>query len=101
METGQTEMRRLERLDAGGLVGAIARRSRRGCDGGQGARDGMDAVKGTGQNEIVVGVELLEARRKVAVVDESSGLVDDEQSEDDPAVRMSAVVNRVLALVVY
>ena len=94
-------MRRLERLDAGGLVGSIARRSRRRCDGGQGARDGMDAVKCAGQNEIVVGVELLEARRKVAVVDEPSGLVDDEQSEDDPAVRMSAVVNRVQVLFVY
>lgn len=78
METGQSEMRRLERLDAGGLVGTIARRCRRRCDGGQRARDGMDAVKGTSQDEIVVGTELLEARRKVAVVDEATGLVDDE-----------------------
>lgn len=101
LETGQTEVRRLERLNAGGLVGSIARRSRRGCDRRQGTRDGMDAVKGTGQNEIVVGVELLEARRKVAVVDESTGLVDDEQSEDDPAMRMSAVVGQVLGLSVY
>lgn len=44
----------------------------------------MDAVKGAGEDEIVVGVELLESRRKVAVVDESTGLVDDEQCEDDP-----------------
>jgi hypothetical protein len=96
LETSQTEMRRLERLDARGLVCTIARRCRRGCDGGQGARDGMDAVKGAGQDEIVVGIELLEARRKVAVVDESTSLVDDQQSEDDPAVRMSAIVHRLV-----
>jgi hypothetical protein len=101
LETGQTEMRRLERLDAGGLVCTIAGRCRRGCDGAQRARDGMDAVKGTGQNEIVVGIELLKARRKVAVVDESTGLVDDEQSEDDPAVRMLAMVPRAPELFVY
>jgi hypothetical protein len=53
----------------------------------------MDTVKGAGQDEIVVRIELLEARRKVAVVDESTGLVDDKQSEDDPAVRMSAIVH--------
>ena len=61
----------------------------------------MDAVKGAGEDEIVVGVELLESRRKVAVVDESTGLVDDEQSEDDPAVSMLAMISRALELFVY
>jgi len=60
----------------------------------------MDAVKGTGQNEIVVGIELLEARRKVAVVDESTGLVDDKQSKDDPARTMSAMMLQVPGLFV-
>jgi hypothetical protein len=101
LETGQTKMRRLERLDAGGLVCAIAWRCGRGSDGGQRARDGMDAVKGTGQDEIVVGVELLEARCKGAIVDEPTGLVDDEQSKDDPGVSRSAIVDQVAKLFRY
>lgn len=98
LETGQTKMRRLERLNAGGLVCAIARRCGWGSDGGKRARDGMDTVKGTGQDEIVVGVELLETRCKGAIVDESTGLVDDEQSKDDPAVSRSAIVDQVAKL---
>lgn len=78
LKTGQTEMRRLERLDAGGLVCAIAWRCRWRSDGGQRARDGMNAVKGTGEDEIVVGIELLETGCKGAIVDQSTGLVDDE-----------------------
>lgn len=43
----------------------------------------MDAVKGAGQDEIVVRVELLQTRCKGAIVNESTSLVDDEQSKDD------------------
>ena len=49
----------------------------------------MDAVEGASQDEVVVRVELLEARREIAVVDESAGFVDDEQGKDDPAMAMS------------
>jgi hypothetical protein len=49
----------------------------------------MYAVEGAGQDKIVVGVELLESWREVAVVDQPSGLVDDEQCKDDPASRVS------------
>lgn len=38
----------------------------------------MDTVKSTGEDEIVVGVELLETGRKGAIVDQSTSLVDDE-----------------------
>lgn len=55
----------------------------------------MDAVKGAGQDEVVVGVELLQARRKVAVVDEAAGLVDDEQRKHDPTA-LSSVARREL-----
>lgn len=57
----------------------------------------MDAVKGAGEDEIVVGVELLESWRKVAVVDESTGLVDDEQCEDDPGKRRWSAMLHVLS----
>lgn len=97
MEAGQAKVRRLERLDAGVLVCTVSRRCRRRCDGRQRARDGMDAVKGAGEDEIVVGVELLESRRKVAVVDESTGLVDDEQCEDDPGKRRWSAMLHVLS----
>lgn len=36
----------------------------------------VHTVKGAGENEEVIGVELLEARVKVAIVDETAGLVD-------------------------
>lgn len=55
----------------------------------------MDAVKGAGQDEIVVRVELLQTRCKGAIVNESTSLVDDEQSKDDPAVTKSAIFNQV------
>jgi hypothetical protein len=61
----------------------------------------MDTVEGTGQDEIVVGTELLEARRKVAVVDEATGLVDDEQGEDDPVATMSAMFHSVPGSIMY
>lgn len=46
----------------------------------------MDAVEGAGEDEEVVGVELLEARVEVAVVDEAAGFVYDEEGEDDPGM---------------
>lgn len=58
----------------------------------------MDTVEGAGQDEIVVRVELLQTRRKGAIVDESTGLVDDEQSKDDPAVSRSAGFNQITEL---
>lgn len=44
----------------------------------------MNAVKGAGQDEVVVGAQLLQTRSEVSVEDEPAGLVDDEKSEDDP-----------------
>ena len=40
-----------------------------GRGGVYGARDGVDAVEGSGEDEGVVGGEVLEARREGAVVD--------------------------------
>lgn len=62
-------MARLEALDAGGgrppRVGLCGRRRH----GVYGARDGVDAVEGSGEDECVVGSEVLEARGEGAVVD--------------------------------
>jgi len=41
-------------------------------------------VKGSGENEIVVTAELLEARVEGPVVDETAGFVDDQECEDGP-----------------
>ena len=49
-----------------------------------GATDGVNAVKGTGEDEVVVAVEFLEAGCEGAVVDQTSGFVDDQEREDDP-----------------
>ena len=79
-------MAALQRLDAGGGRFAVAReveRQRRGVDG---AADGVDAVEGAGEDEVIVAVELLQARGEGAVVDEAAGFVDDEEGEDDPGV---------------
>lgn len=46
----------------------------------------MDAVKGAGQNQVVIGSQLLQARSEGPVKDEPTGLVDDKQSKDDPTV---------------
>ena len=58
-----------ETLDAGGGrppgVGLCGRRR----DGVDGARDGVDAVEGSGEDERVVGSEVLEAWGEGAVVD--------------------------------
>lgn len=44
----------------------------------------MDAVKGTGEDEVVVAIELLETGCEGAVVDEAAGFVDDQEGKDDP-----------------
>ena len=52
--------------------------------GVDGSADGVDAVEGSGEDEIVVAVELLQAGCERSVVDEAAGFVDDEEGEDDP-----------------
>lgn len=44
---------------------------------------GRGRVGVTGEDEVVVAVELLEAGGEGAVVDEAAGFVDDEEGEDD------------------
>lgn len=44
----------------------------------------MDAVEGSGEDEGVVGGEVLEAGGEGAVVDQAAGFVDYEEGEDDP-----------------
>ena len=103
-------MARFEAFDAGGRRAARVGLCGRGRDGVYGARDGVDAVEGSGEDERIVGSEVLEAWGEGAVVHlqsgdsrlalwsqtlhwgphQSAGLVDDQESEDDPAegVRM-------------
>ena len=51
----------------------------------------MDAVESSGEDEGVVGGEVLEAWGEGAVVDEAAGFVDYEEGEDDP---VGGLVNR-------
>jgi len=44
----------------------------------------VHAVEGAGEDEQVVGTELVEAGVEIAVVDQAAGFVDDEEGEDDP-----------------
>lgn len=44
----------------------------------------MYAVESTREDEIVVGVELLQAWGEGAIVDKTTGFVDDEEGEDGP-----------------
>ena len=77
-------MAALQRLDAGGGGFAVAREVwEEGC-WVDGAADGVDAVEGAGEDEVIVAVELLQAGGEGAVVDEAAGFVDDEEGEDDP-----------------
>lgn len=46
----------------------------------------MDAVEGSGEDQGVVGAEVLEAGGEGAVVDEAAGFVDYEEGEDDPGL---------------
>lgn len=41
-------------------------------------------MKGTGEDQVVVGRELAEAGLEFALVDETAGLVDDNEGEDGP-----------------
>lgn len=44
----------------------------------------MDAVKCTREDQIVIAIKLLQAWCERAIVDQSTGFVDDEQGEDNP-----------------
>jgi len=62
-------MRRFERLDAGCWCLARSRRRRWWWVWIERPADGVDSVKGSSQNQVVVTVELLKARVEGAVVD--------------------------------
>lgn len=52
----------------------------------------MDAVEGSGEDQGVVGAEVLEAGGEGAVVDEAAGFVDYEEGEDDPGFGVGELV---------
>lgn len=85
LEARQAEVARFEALDARGGRSPGVWLCGRSRDGVYGARDGVDAVEGSGENERIVGSEVLKAWGEGAVVDETACLVDNEESEDDPA----------------
>ena len=74
LEARQAEVARFEALDASGGRSARVGLCGRGRDGVYGARDGVDAVEGSGEDERIVGSEVLEAWREGAVVDLQRGL---------------------------
>jgi len=74
LEARQAEVARFEALDAGGGRPARVGLCGRSRDGVYGARDGVDAVEGSGEDERIVGSEVLEAWREGAVVDLQRGL---------------------------
>ena len=41
-------------------------------------------MEGSGEDEVVVGVQLVKAVAEVAVVDQTAGLVDDDEGQDTP-----------------
>ena len=92
LEARQAEVARFEALDAGGGRSPRVGLCGRSRDGVYGARDGVDAVEGSGEDECIVGSEVLKAWGEGAVIDETACLVDDEESEDDPVegVRMQS-----------
>lgn len=49
-----------------------------------GTADGVDTVKCSGEDQIVIAVELLQTGCEGAVVNQPAGFVDDEEREDDP-----------------
>jgi hypothetical protein len=102
---------RFEALDAGGGRPSRVRLYGRSRDGVYGARDGVDAVEGSGEDERVVGSEVLQAGGEGAVVDlqsedfglalcrgyyigcvsfgisyKSAGFIDYQKGEDNPAM---------------
>lgn len=87
-------MRRLEDFEARRTMWCLGRSSSRDAwKWGERARDGVDSVKCACENEQVVAVEFVEARREIAVVDETAGLVDDEESEYYPMTCLSVFMN--------
>lgn len=48
-------------------------------------------MEGTGEDEVIVDVELVEAVGEVALVDQTAGFVDDYESEDYPAGNEASV----------
>lgn len=97
LEAGQVEVAGLEALDAGGRGPPVpGRRRQHGRCRVDRARDGVDAVEGAGEDEVVVAVELLQAGRERAVVDQPAGFVDDEEREDDPIFILTFFVSHVI-----
>ena len=85
LEAGQAEERRLQHLDA--RERGARQRRRGGRDqrrGRERARDGVHAVEGPRQHEVVVDRELVQPVVEVALVDEPARAVDDDQGVDDP-----------------
>ena len=71
---------RRDGVDAvGGVVGPSARGTRR-----HDKRERHEPVKGTGQDQVVVGGQLVETFAKGPVVYQTAGLVDDDEREDAP-----------------
>ena len=85
LEARQAEERRLEHFDAGER-GARDRRRGGGDEGGrcERARDGVHAVEGPREDEVVVDGELVQPVVEVALVDETASFVDDDEGVDDP-----------------
>lgn len=73
LEAGSFKVGRFKRLDSAAS---------------EGARNGMHAVKGAGQDQPFVGVERLEAGSELSLVDEPTGLVDDDETKDDPVGKL-------------
>ena len=69
LEARQAEVARFEALDAGGGRPPRVGLCGRSWGGVYGARDGVDTVEGSGEDERVVGGEVLEAGGEGAVVD--------------------------------
>ena len=69
LETRQAEVTALQAFNAGGGGFAVAGEVRGEWGGGDGAADGVDAVEGAGEDEVVVAVEFLEAGGEGAVED--------------------------------
>ena len=78
---GHEEARGLQAFDAGAVAWGGARR--------QVARDGVHAMEGAGEDEVVVAGQGSEAGVESAIVDEAASFVDDEQGEDGPGVVFS------------
>ncbi len=69
-------MTAFETLDARGGRFAVSGESLGERGRVDGAGDGVDAVEGAGEDEVVVGVEFLEAGGEGAVVDQAACFVD-------------------------